>query len=594
MVYVKMNYRPLINILKILSVIIILFSIRSFSDARYVSKTGKSQFPYTSWETAADSIQKCLNICDNGDTVYVGNGVYKENLLVNKSISLIGSSMDSTIVDGRGMGDNTIEFDVTGNIEDICVYGKGFDIPYTSAIWIQNNNTEIKFCRSSNAAAGIATFNSSSHIHDVIITNSIYGYDQGCYDNSCNNHITNCLIIFKNTYSTGIEAGGGGDVFIQNNIIINEGANPQNGISLGWPNRVYISNNLISGFNPNIYIDWLQDTVFIFNNIVSNKKYSTMGIYDGSIYTEQDNVVMKNNILENNYNSAFVGSRGYVNNNYNIFWKNVNDLYGVNYGDSDRVVDPMFVKDTIPTSKSNYDFHLQAFSPGVHKGDPSILNKDGSRSDIGMFGGPYSEVYKYNDLAPKPPRNLTAVVDSSKITLKWRKNTEADTAFYNLYCDTIFNFAITPAKLLSRQRDTICNQPLPVNIKHLYYKLTAEDKMGHFSVPSAELAITLNSIGSNYFIIQDYKLFQNYPNPFNPNTIISYALKDRGYVKLMVYDITGSLIKVLINETKQPGYYETEFNAKGLASGIYLYRLEVIGKGNIPVFSDMKKTILLK
>jgi len=62
----------------------------------------------------------------------------------------------------------------------------------------------------------------------------------------------------------------------------------------------------------------------------------------------------------------------------------------------------------------------------------------------------------------------------------------------------------------------------------------------------------------------------------------------------MVYDIIGRLIKVLINEPKEQGYYETEFNAKGLASGIYLYRIEVIGKGNIPVYSDMKKTILLK
>ena len=63
---------------------------------------------------------------------------------------------------------------------------------------------------------------------------------------------------------------------------------------------------------------------------------------------------------------------------------------------------------------------------------------------------------------------------------------------------------------------------------------------------------------------------------------------------MTVYDTKGSLIKTLVNQTKEPGYYETEFNAKGLASGIYLYRIEIIGKGNIPVYSDMKKTILLK
>ena len=65
---------------------------------RYVSKTGTSTPPYTSWQTAADSIQKCINICVDGDTVYVANGVYKENLVINTAISLIGSSMDSTVI----------------------------------------------------------------------------------------------------------------------------------------------------------------------------------------------------------------------------------------------------------------------------------------------------------------------------------------------------------------------------------------------------------------------------------------------------------------------------------------------------------------
>ncbi len=72
----------------------------------------------------------------------------------------------------------------------------------------------------------------------------------------------------------------------------------------------------------------------------------------------------------------------------------------------------------------------------------------------------------------------------------------------------------------------------------------------------------------------------------------------------MIYDIKGELVQVLVNEVKEAGYYEVEFNteARGerqevirhLSSGIYLYRIEVIGEGNIPRFSDMKKMILLK
>jgi hypothetical protein len=566
------------------SALLIFLSISNLPDVRYVSKTGTSQFPYTSWATASDSIQKCIDISISGDTIYVGNGTYKENLLIIKRLALIGSSMDSTIVDGRGMRNNTIEFDSTGSIENFNVYGKGYNIPYTAAIWILKNNTEVKYCRASNAAESIGIFNSLSHIHDVIVTNSNNGLDCGCYDNSCINLITNSLIYFKNSYSTGINAGGGGDIYIQNNLIIYEGNDPRHGISLGWPRRVYISNTLISGFNPNVFIDLLQDTVFILNNIV----------YGGSIHTEYDNVVLKNNIIENNYSNAFEGSKGYVVNNYNIFWKNVSDLYGVIYGDSDKVVDPMFVNDTIPTLQPKYDFHLQAFSPGIRRGDPSILNNDGTRSDIGMYGGPLGETYSYQDLAPRPPVNLSAVVDSNRITLKWNKNKEADTAWYNVYRDTTANFILDSTKLISKQKDTNFVQPIPPNAKQLYYKLTAEDKTGHVSVPSGELTLTLNSIKNNYSVINDYLLYQSYPNPFNPTTVISFNLKEKSYVKLIVYDIKGELIKVLVNEIKESGYYETEFNAKGLASGIYLYRLEVIGKGNIPVYSDMKKTILLK
>ena len=84
-------------------IIILLFTIQIFiqADVRYVSKTGSNTPPYLTWETAADSIQKCINICNSGDTVYVGNGTYKEKIIMKAGISLIGSGMDSCIIDTR-------------------------------------------------------------------------------------------------------------------------------------------------------------------------------------------------------------------------------------------------------------------------------------------------------------------------------------------------------------------------------------------------------------------------------------------------------------------------------------------------------------
>ena len=75
----------------------------------------------------------------------------------------------------------------------------------------------------------------------------------------------------------------------------------------------------------------------------------------------------------------------------------------------------------------------------------------------------------------------------------------------------------------------------------------------------------------------------------------------------MVYDIKGELVDVLVNKEQEAGYYEVGFNAEvgsksasggaagnKIASGIYLYRIEVIGDGRIPRYADMKKMILLK
>lgn len=71
-----------------------------------------------------------------------------------------------------------------------------------------------------------------------------------------------------------------------------------------------------------------------------------------------------------------------------------------------------------------------------------------------------------------------------------------------------------------------------------------------------------------------FKLEQNYPNPFNPSTSINYHLAKSSMVKLSIYSITGQLIETLINEVKPAGIHSIKFDAMGLASGLYLYRLE--------------------
>ena len=87
---------------------------------------------------------------------------------------------------------------------------------------------------------------------------------------------------------------------------------------------------------------------------------------------------------------------------------------------------------------------------------------------------------------------------------------------------------------------------------------------------------------------KDYKLSPNYPNPFNPSTQISYSLPSATNVKLIVYNTSGQIVKVLENGFKNAGNYSINFNASDLPSGIYFYKLEA-GQ-----FSQVKKMMLLK
>lgn len=72
---------------------------------------------------------------------------------------------------------------------------------------------------------------------------------------------------------------------------------------------------------------------------------------------------------------------------------------------------------------------------------------------------------------------------------------------------------------------------------------------------------------------QEFKLEQNYPNPFNPSTTIEFSIQQPGRYQIRVYDILGQLVSTLIDRDYSAGYYKVTFDARNLASGIYVYQL---------------------
>jgi hypothetical protein len=85
-----------------------------------------------------------------------------------------------------------------------------------------------------------------------------------------------------------------------------------------------------------------------------------------------------------------------------------------------------------------------------------------------------------------------------------------------------------------------------------------------------------------------YVLKDNYPNPFNPTTTISYQIPKNEFVTIRIYDMTGREVANLVNETKTAGTYNVTWNASGLSSGIYFYKLQA---GS---FTEVKKMTLVK
>ncbi|MBI5474733.1 MAG: T9SS type A sorting domain-containing protein [Ignavibacteriae bacterium] len=91
-------------------------------------------------------------------------------------------------------------------------------------------------------------------------------------------------------------------------------------------------------------------------------------------------------------------------------------------------------------------------------------------------------------------------------------------------------------------------------------------------------------------VVDGFHLMQNYPNPFNPTTTIKFTVPAGQHTPslLKVYDVSGKEVATLVNSLMEPGEHQVRFNAEGLASGVYLYRLESRG------YTQTRKILLLR
>jgi 3-phytase len=212
----------------------------------------------------------------------------------------------------------------------------------------------------------------------------------------------------------------------------------------------------------------------------------------------------------------------------------------------------------------------------------------------GSGSGPYSiNGSRYEDLGliDPLPVELTyflAISNRQEVELKWKTETEVNNFGFEIEKRLFEDFDQQNAwnKIGFVQGHGNSNSPKEYTFidkqleggSKFQYRLKQIDNDGQFEY---------SDIIEVEVIPYKYDLSQNYPNPFNPSTKIKYQIPDINFVTLKVYDVLGNEIETLVDEEKQIGYHNIEFNASTLSSGVYFYRLQA---GN---YIETKKMVLL-
>ncbi len=443
-------------------------------------------------------IQSAINAAQDGDTVLVSRGTYKENInFRGKGIVLTSNflfsndleDIDSTIIDGSEPVD-----------------------PDTASCVIMYKPDQSFSDDSSAALIGFTLTGGTGTIWTDEHGAGNYREGGGILIQYWAPRIRFNKIIDNEAYDkTGLVSAGGGAIrcgdgnpLIENNLILHNQARYGAGIVFNYSGGVIRNNVIAENFGGE---DFAGSGIWI----VANR-------FDGKIKVIENNTIVNNSsVLAGGGIFLWATNSVFVRNN--IIWGNTapanpqirvqgataeiiyNDVEGGYAGEGNIDLDPEF---------SGMDYYLNSTSPCIDAGKDSVV---------------------FNDI-----ENL-----------------------------------LNPGNALWPSQGTLRND------------------MGVFGGPNCrDLPQVVLSVDDEGKVPDGFYLFQNYPNPFNPGTSISYKVSEPSFVTIKVFNIIGQEVKSLVNEFKQSGQYNIQFDGTGLTSGVYFYKLEANR------FTDIKKMVLLK
>jgi Secretion system C-terminal sorting domain len=250
-----------------------------------------------------------------------------------------------------------------------------------------------------------------------------------------------------------------------------------------------------------------------------------------------------------------------------------------------RMSDSLKVKNKPNVVKGIYTYYFvsEDRSMGVHNAKYTIGIISAALKALG------SEV-------PVEMTSFNASASAESVTLKWETATETNNNGFDVERKATNNWekiGFVKGNGTSSQfsKYSFNDNVRGLNAQKASYRLKQVDFDGTFKY-SKEVEVTLIA-GP-----REYSLSQNYPNPFNPSTTISYSLPFESNIKISIYNITGQLIKVLVNGEQPIGNHQVLFstnsNGEQLSSGIYFYTIEASALDGSSSFRQTKKMVLMK
>lgn len=577
-------------------ILIILLAPLAFADYHYASHTGSDEYPYNSWATAADSIQKAIDAAEPFDTVFIGSGEYEELIRmarIDSCISIIGRGWDSTTILTHAnaymiqYGHKTSFIDIAfrhyGTSGAVILTTPGIDYPRDLYV------NHCKFWGSEHVGAIMGEV-VSSEIAENCIFDSLQALETTIYTP---------LALFKNNLCTPIITTStvfveGHKIRVENNIFDNKSFFLGSAAiyQAGTVDTFVVLNNLAKRYQILAEAGIPKIPSYIAFNVSDSSCRSNCLTGEISVFNDTTDTLAHLDIYGNSFRSDTIAIQIYsitrpsfVDIDYNDFGGSITPISYTHLGLFDSTGN-IFAQDAMFIS--NGDYHLQSFSPLIDAGPPDILDVEGTRSDIGIYGGPLGQTYTYQDLPPHKPDSLRAGVnpDSGYIDIFWRQNYEADFREYLIYRDTLANFEPSSSNLIARSgssgfRDSDCPQ-----VRYLYYRIEAMDNQGNNSM-SDELQINFSDIdnyGNN--LPAALEITGNYPNPFNSQTVIEYTVANLGpmpaKITITIYDILGRVIRVIDLEKDYPGQHLIVWDGRDnvgneLTSGVYFANISQWG-----------------